>query len=564
MAESFTAPAPGPPASYVAREWSVWRDRGVWLAIGPLFALSVGLGLLSDGAYHDDDLTHFLMARWSRWFPGYLLHIWGRPGLTIPLASVSWIGDSQTAWHLARVLSALATAASAMFAADVAGRIGIRRRWIVVILLYAQPLAMLLSFTTLTENWTALYLIAAVALLYRERLLLGSLVFSCALVSRHEAIILLPLWCGAVWMRRVSVGRGVVTLATSLWAPLAHNVAFFLVYDEWPVRVYFEATGSTQYLPTGWLTYIPQTFYAIPPVLGALAILGGGEVLRRRAFLVVAIPAVFWATQAVLRAFGLFASGGYARFLVSVAPFVALLAAAGLESCFRGRRLRAACIVCAGLLALGWLAIELECASGRWVPPNWVPGTLRVTASALVLICLAAAFTRADRSRAIVPLAAVMLMATCLLQIIALVRPLRLSAEARAVHGLCVWLHREGLGRRPLFATDPWLPYFAGLVENPRARKGPELLASMPEGTIVVWDSTYSPSDFHRIPRELLDTNAAYDELTFRPASSGRSAFRIYQKVAPTTEPVSTLPPYPPDLTSRSRPVRGIYYVRDE
>ena len=52
--------------------------------VAPCFVLTVTLGLLSDGAYHDDDLTHFLMARWVRWYPGYLLHIWGRPGLTVP------------------------------------------------------------------------------------------------------------------------------------------------------------------------------------------------------------------------------------------------------------------------------------------------------------------------------------------------------------------------------------------------------------------------------------------------------------------------------------------------
>src|SRR5262245_8867837 len=99
--------------------------RAAQLLLAGCFLATAALGLASDGVYHDDDLTHFLMARWARWFPGYLLHIWGRPGFTIPVAAVAWVNNTTTAWQLARLLSACVTAGSTLIAVHVASDLGI-------------------------------------------------------------------------------------------------------------------------------------------------------------------------------------------------------------------------------------------------------------------------------------------------------------------------------------------------------------------------------------------------------------------------------------------------------
>ena len=59
------------------------EDRTTLCVVACCFLLTAVLGIFSNGVHHDDDLTHFLMARWSAWFPSYLLHVWGRPALTI-------------------------------------------------------------------------------------------------------------------------------------------------------------------------------------------------------------------------------------------------------------------------------------------------------------------------------------------------------------------------------------------------------------------------------------------------------------------------------------------------
>ena len=59
-------------------------ERQTWIlaAVATLAGLSASivLGLASDGAYHDDDICHFLFARdaWSSVHA--LLHQWARPG----------------------------------------------------------------------------------------------------------------------------------------------------------------------------------------------------------------------------------------------------------------------------------------------------------------------------------------------------------------------------------------------------------------------------------------------------------------------------------------------------
>jgi hypothetical protein len=125
------------------------------------------------------------------------------------------------------------------------------------------------------------------------------------------------------------------------------------------------------------------------------------------------------------------------------------------------------------------------------------------------------------------------------------------------------WLEEAGLSDSPIFAPNPWVTYRMGIIERPRAHKGPALLASMPEGTIVVWDSVYCPSDFHRIPLDLLEGSPDYKRLrSFDCGASGGVAIRVYRKRSPAS--VSKVPDasYPVDLAARRRPVRGVYYIR--
>ncbi|HKQ48503.1 MAG TPA: hypothetical protein VJZ71_10570 [Phycisphaerae bacterium] len=536
----------------------------------PFFSLIVVFGLLSNGVYHDDDLTHYLMARWAGWYPSYLLHIWGRPGLTLPLAAVAWIGDREIGWHAARLLSAIVTTASALLAAHVARRFEIRPAWLVVVFLFLQPLATLLGFTTLTENFAALYLIAAVALLQGGRPLFASAVFSLVLVTRHETAAFLPVWCMALFRSGAGVPARrdrITALVLSLWAPVAHNIAYYAVFDSWPLRIFFQARGSTQYTPQALWSYLPDALYAVPPAIAGLAIVGTAVMLRRRAWLVPAIAATFFLTQVAIKALGVYGSGGYGRFLVVIAPFIAILAVAGVAELIARLRERRPIDLLTLILAIVWLvgliAFELERIERR---QEWREDTLwlmRGTVVAILFLLLAwAVFGRRGGNRYASPIIAGLLMATCLIQCAAILRPLRLRPSQELARQAVHWLGERGLADSPIFATDPWFAYFLDLVENPRAHKGAMLLASMPVGTVFIWDSIYSPSDFHRLPAEEFDRDSHYELLRILSLTEkSRYELRLYRKTSPTPLPTTREVYYPP-VPEDPEPVRGSYYIR--
>lgn len=573
-------------ASAAARTVATSADNSaILVALVPCFALTVVLGLLSDGVYHDDDLTHFLMARWAYQFPEYLVHLWGRPGLTVPLAAVAWFGDADHAWHAARVLSAAVTAATALLAARLAARLGLRNAWLVVLACYAQPLNTLLAYTTLTENFAAFYLVAAVSLLYGRRPIAASAVFSMVLLTRHEAVVFLPVWWVALVARQAPTNRRIVACLLSLWGPAAHNLVFWLVFDRWPVSILFQPHGSTEYPALGLLGYVPHALIAVPPAMAGLALVGTMAFLRRGRLLIPSLAGLFLLTHVAIKALGVFASGGYGRFMVVVTPFVAILAVVGLnEMAARVRNRRPAGVqwFAVGVVWLiGLAAFAAEWRAGRIFVRDvrLVWGLCLVVGTVIAVLIAAWATSRRGRGRFATKLAVFALGLTCAIQWAYVVRPLELNRGAAQVRQVVGWLRHEGLCDQPVFATNPWFAYFLELVEHPRAHKDATLLASMPVGTIFIWDSIYSESDFHRLRLDSFLADGSYQLLRTFPSdgtttgldtSTGANAaalgcgvkLYVFRKVAETPLPHVSGASYPADLMSAEEPFLGLYYIR--
>ncbi|HKQ50418.1 MAG TPA: hypothetical protein VJZ71_20255 [Phycisphaerae bacterium] len=548
--------------------------RAVLAALVPCLIGTLVLGLFSDGVHHDDDLVHFLMARWAHWYPEYLLHIWGRPGATIPLAAVAWIGDRDVAWHLCRGLSAVVTAAGAYLAARVAMRLGTRRAWTVVLACYLQPLNALLATTTLTENFTAFYLIAAITLLQSGRARWAALVFSLALLTRHEALILVPVWWAGLALVDLRASRKLQAALLTLWAPIAYNIAYRGFLGDWPARVFFAPRGLTEYSATHPLGYLPHALEAVPPVLFGLALVGGGMLIRRRQGLIPALVGVFFLTHCAITALGIFASGGYGRFMVAVAPLTAILIVAGWERLIDfGRSRRAAlgqAFVLASVWIVGLLSYESERRAGR-ISTHASPEWITLLTAVAILAVIVTLFPYAVRSRwcawpRIIALG--ILVFTILQQFGVIVRPLRIKPAQAQVARATQWLRTEGLDTAPLFAANPWFSYELNLIEDPRAHKGPALFASLPAGTIILVDSLYSPSYFHRLPLEAIaeDTKHYHWLKTFKaaPLDPQRQEIHIFRKIAPTTPATQPDEPYPPTYMRPRPTASNSYYIRPE
>ncbi len=543
------------------------ENRSILLAALPCLGLTLVLGLLSDGVYHDDDLTHFLMARWARWYPSYLLHIWGRPGLTLPLACVSWTDDADLAWRLARVLSALTTTASAIIAAKLAARMKLNRPWLVVPLVYLQPLATVLACTTLTENFAGLYLVGALLLLEQRRLLWGAVVFSLMLVSRHEAAVFLPLWLAALCFAPASRWRRLCAAVLSLWAPVVHNVLFFAVLQGWPVELFLSPQGSSEYPAEGLLSYAPAILYALGPTIAAVALVGAAALAQSRRIMVAVCCAAFVLTHVMIKATGIFGSGGYGRFLVTIAPLVAILAVAGANRFVARRRRslsnRAGWLTIAAVWTAGLLSLEREQAVGRLHLPERLRWLCWIVAGLMVVLLIVASMDRLSRNSTAVRFTAASLVLTCLGQWSGVVRPLRLGEDQRVVEQAVQFMMTQGLAEAPFFATDPWFAHYLGLAEDPRAHKDAALLASMPVGTVFVWDSLYSESDYHRLKLADFASDEHYEALgVFRSRSGRGKELHLFRKTSETPLPASLPSYYPPIPPGRRPPLRGIYYVR--
>ncbi len=525
-----------------------WERLAVGLVLAGL-VISLVLASVSNGVYQDDDACHYLFARQSWHDAGAMLHWWARPGHNIPTMFAARLGGM----FGCRVLSALMTAATALLAWSIARRLlgDTPAAAMAPLLVWIQPLAMTLSTTTLTETPAALYLVLGTWLLLRGNPLWACAVWSLLFVTRLETLALAPLFMGGVaWMAWQRRGRSIASAlknrrlwacaAVLLWAPAVYALAAAMVdvpADGDPLRL-FTREYDTQY-GTGPLYHYP----AIWPLAAGFGVLVlavvGAFRLGRRAWLVSAATFGLLALHAVLFRFGLFATGGYERFMVPASGLLAVLAAAGLQALFRARgRVPAAG---AALLMGGWLL--LSGLTARAHVPLPVEMVLLTAAPFVVFGVVVAARGRSIRGAGRVMAAAALAVAA--LQAGAQVRPLRLSSSP--MHNLISRAVREVeasdyAGRDML--TQHVIAHFLSQhsVEAYSIPDSIEKWRAAGQGTLFLWESKYCDKSWEPEESELL--RRELDRLG-RPIfheSSGRHEVVVYVRAAHRPEGSTTTP----------------------
>lgn len=498
-------------------------------------AMTAALGLLADGVYHEDDLKHFLYARWSAHAPQYLLEAWGRPGFTVLYAPLAVLGSPQTGWHLARLGSAALTAGTAWLAYQIARSWGIRAAWLAVVFVYAQPLLFRLSLTTLTETPLAFYFALATWLMLRGRCGWSAAVMALGAVTRHEAVVLWPIWGLALWRAKAKWW----TYLLLGWAVLGHNLISGLWLGTWPVEVYLAPSGSTQYGQGTLLTYVPRLLQAAGPIVAALAVLGLRRVWRQPGgWIVVASSGMYFAAQTLVYMRGAYSSGGYARFLVPMAPWLAVLATAGATGLgasrlrIRSARWRAlgACVL--GLGVASWIEFAWRPAEvpNKW---HWVPGVLMVLAAAALAV-LGMAMVIAAGSRAVPRrftagrVMAVMVVTSQAGLWLWSARPMSLADQHRVMlaMGRRVAALRET--HRPLLAVNYWLYYATGRWILPPNGSWSALLAEARPGTLFVWDERFCTEPDSAVGLDRLRRDPRWREVTCsRPCQGRKDPFLV-------------------------------------
>jgi len=499
------------------------------LAVGLI--ASITLGALSTGFHQMDDLAHFQIARWSWTYPRYLLDDWGRPGFT----SLYFL-PARMGLPFSRCFSAMLTAASAWLAFRIAQRFQLRRPWLAIVFCYFQPLFLELSLTTLTETVLAFYLVSAVYLVCLRRWSASAAVLSLGLITRHEAVVFVPIWIWFAHQQRASLLR----LWPLLGAPLIVNTLAW--WFEMPIaaRRLIDAAPNTWYGHGGWLTMLSRTIQTSGPAIVALAFAGLRPLwISKPARLAPVCIAAYFLVQTAVRALGLFESGGYARFLVPISPLIAIAATAGWQRLAvpNAQQMRSAAAAIAFMFAVLWLAMEVQirrsesaAAASALAHAVW---TMRIVTVGIVLIAL---WIGATATRAAAPSPRTLQVALALaaaLAPLATVRPLRLAAAERLVRACMTLLAKNGVSGRQIESAHPYVEYLANLTPNPRRAGLRGRAAAAPVGTILIWDRQFAPGPQQELPLSEVESNAAWRPMFHSSPLPGESQpyVRLFERV---------------------------------
>ncbi len=343
-----------------------WRQWAGW--IWPLALYGLLLTWLSDGNYHNDDTLHYLCSRRAWQQPDLFLNVWARPGFTVPYAFVAWVGDTFTGLFCSRLFSLGIAVVVAALTTATARRLRIPNAEWAGLLTLLLPLHFQLSVTTLTETICSLYLIAATLFFVSDRPRASALVLSLTMLTRHEAIFFVMggmlLFCWRrEWIAALLVWTGeVVWNLVSIWSRAPeHPWTRYLPSSDrgygsagpfWGIFMWIEAVGPVAILLTVWGgcrlvwgTLPPADEESSPPPAKDAAAVGtsfrsavlvgldgtrfSSAAVGRWLVVVGALGLVL--LQTLLFMFNRFASGGYARFLVPAAPWMALCILQGVD-----------------------------------------------------------------------------------------------------------------------------------------------------------------------------------------------------------------------------------------
>lgn len=490
------------PTQTATRPIAIEEDRRALTAIAIGLAAMVISSLLSEGVYHEDDLKHFLYARWVQHDWRYLLDWWGRPGFTALYALPSMIGSPELGMLASRFLSAGLTGATAWLAYDSARRLELRHAWLAAVFVFAQPMVVLLSRTTLTEVPLAFYFALATWLLIRRMPLGSALIIALAPLTRHEAIVIWPVYWFVFWRMRVVW----YCYPAVLWALVAQNLVYYGQTGVWPFEQFLRPNGTDFYGHGTLLTYVPKLFLACGPIVTVLAIMGVRTLWQRRmGWLIVVAPFFYIVVQTGIYLVGAYASGGYARFLVPIAPWMALLACGAIQKGWpkadtiaQQRTVGVAAVILAALALIcqvEWLLKPLEI-DVRW-QSQWTMARLGLLAATLVFTAIGLLLIKRssqDRTTRTWKRASIAVFAVvqCVMLVWA-VWPLQLTPQQKVLAEVARTLDQLPYQNTDAIIVNYWVYYWNGDWVPQRPASWESVIEEAEQGTLFVWDARFCP-----------------------------------------------------------------------
>jgi hypothetical protein len=343
------------------------------LGIAIFAAMSLWAAVASKGFLEMDACTHYMFARHGLSEPEYLINIWGRPLCTCMYVLPAAIGGVLGV----RVTSLILAIATGLIAYRIAQKQNYRLPAMAAVLLFAQPLFYLHSFSELTEIPFAFVAILAFWAYQSRRFVVMAILVSITPSGRPEGIFLVGLAGLALLAHRRWYYLFILPIPVLIWSYLgwrsfgsqpSHHWYLWLK-ENWPYAM------ESAYGSGPWYSFIIQLPVLLSPLIFPaffpgvyLSIRQGLKRLHkarteqgphsrlpafftdhtaRCQFIIAFIPLFILVVHSILWTFGMMGSNGELRYLLCVAPLWALLCAKGWEAIWQRFHLRAPFLVAA-------------------------------------------------------------------------------------------------------------------------------------------------------------------------------------------------------------------------
>ncbi len=303
------------------------HERALAAAAALLFAATA---LLAPAAHVNDQWTHFVHLRAALAHPIRLLDPWDRPGFTLLYAAPAAIGLAA-----ARLTSAAVAALGLVASVRAARALRLARPWVPALLLAAQYDFFGQASSTMTELPFAAGLALAIWGWAERRPWVTAAAIGWCGVTRPEGVLFAAVGAAALLARHRRLGPAALAVAPLVaWAVVGavalRDVLWWLHWNAYGGMV--APRLELRQLADSW--FYEALRRSQPPVLivleaagAALAVAGRARRLR---FLLVPVALSFLVLT--FTRIGLSDEWLESRYLVAIAPALALLAAAGLDA----------------------------------------------------------------------------------------------------------------------------------------------------------------------------------------------------------------------------------------
>lgn len=300
--------------------------RNVIIFILISLIILVTIALYYKELYQEDSYTHYLMAKYARTHNWLFLDIWGRPIPTTILSFAAPLGLFPT-----KILTIMISLLCAIITYYLARAKNLRYSEYIVPFLIFQPYYLLISVNPLTEIIFATLLTISLLYLINKNYVISTIICSVLPLARPEGFFFLILWMFILinkkkWKSIPFLGLGCLT-----WNCLGflQTGEIIWLYNNFPWLGQKGVYGSGSFF---------HFLFLVPEITGILLlffIIGLIHLIAEKRLLFPIVFFYFLLLHTILWTFGLFKSGGYARYFVSIAPIIAIITIYGLNILYK-------------------------------------------------------------------------------------------------------------------------------------------------------------------------------------------------------------------------------------